>query len=96
MRRKLQIGPEGELTIPADTIRQLGLEPGSWIVIENGEEGQITLRRHSAEAEHQALVRKALFLLQNASDEDDFCKAEEIVRQMGLDPGAVFSDSQWG
>ena len=83
------IGKKGVFTIPATMRRRFGLLDGSLVIAEERDEG-ILLRPAVATAlEMYSDERAAGFLLSNAVDAEDYARAREEVRAMGLDPDAV-------
>lgn len=83
------IGKKGVFTIPAAMRKRFGLQDGSLVIAEEREEG-ILLRPAVATAlEMYSDERTAGFLLSNAVDAEDYARAREEVRAMGLDPDAV-------
>lgn len=89
MRTATTVDSRGAMTIPAELRRRYGLEEGTRVVIESRRDG-ILLRPVSSIARHTySDQRRAEFLLTNATDEEDYRRALETVRAMGLDPGDV-------
>jgi AbrB family looped-hinge helix DNA binding protein len=83
------IGKKGVFTIPAALRKRFGLQDGALVIAEERDEG-ILLRPAVATAlEMYSDERTAEFLLSNAVDADDYARAREDVRAMGLDPDAV-------
>ena len=83
------IGKKGVFTIPAAMRKRFGLQDGSLVIAEERDEG-ILLRPAVATAlEMYSDQRTAEFLLSNAVDAEDYARAREDVRAMGLDPDAV-------
>jgi AbrB family looped-hinge helix DNA binding protein len=83
------IGKKGVFTIPAAMRKRFGLHDGSLVIAEERDEG-ILLRPAVATAlEMYSDERAAGFLLSNAVDAEDYARAREEVRVMGLDPDAV-------
>ena len=83
------IGKKGVFTIPVAMRRRFGLQDGSLVIAEERDEG-ILLRPAVATAlEMYSDERAAGFLLSNAVDAQDYARAREEVRTMGLDPDAV-------
>ncbi len=69
--------------------KRFGLQDGSLVIAEEHDEG-ILLRPAMATAlEMYSDERAAGFLLSNAVDADDYARAREEVRSMGLDPDAI-------
>ena len=84
-----RIGKRGTVVIPPRLREQYGLREGALFVLEEGPEG-ITLRPAGEDlVESYSPERKAEFLLQNAVDEEDYTRAREEVRKMGLDPDKI-------
>jgi len=84
-----RVGKRGSIVIPADLRRKYGLEEGSLVLVEEGEEG-VTLRPAVAlPVEIYSARRKAELLLENAVDEEDYRRAVKAVRKLGLDPADV-------
>ena len=83
------IGKKGVFTIPAAMRKRFGLQDGSLVIAEERDEG-ILLRPAVATAiEMYSDERTAGFLLSNAVDAEDYARAREEVRAMGLDPDAI-------
>jgi AbrB family looped-hinge helix DNA binding protein len=83
------IGKKGVFTIPSAMRKRFGLQDGSLVIAEEREEG-ILLRPAVATAlEMYSDERTAGFLLSNAVNAEDYARAREEVRSMGLDPDAV-------
>lgn len=83
------IGKRGTLVIPVELRRRYGLDEGSAVILEAGEEG-VTIRPAAVvPVETYSPERKATFLLENATDAEDYARAREAVRRMGLDPDAL-------
>ena len=85
-----RVGKRGAVVIPAALRRRFGIEEGSLLIAEGREEG-ILLRPALAVPllESYSPERKAKFLLSNAVDGEDYARAEEEVRKLGLDPATI-------
>ncbi len=59
------------------------------MIAEDREEGIFIRPAVAVPLESYSQERKAEFLLSNAVDGEDYARAEEEVRKMGLDPAAV-------
>ncbi len=59
------------------------------VIAEDREEGILIRPAVAVPLESYSQERKAEFLLSNAVDGEDYARAEEEVRKMGLDPAAV-------
>jgi AbrB family looped-hinge helix DNA binding protein len=84
-----RVGRRGTVVIPAALRRRFGIEEGSLIIAEDREEGILIRPAVVVPLESYTQERKAEFLLSNAVDGEDYARAEEEVRKMGLDPAAI-------
>ena len=84
-----KVGKRGTVVLPAALRRRFGLEEGSILIAEEHEEG-ILLRPATVVAlEIYTDERIAEFLLSNAIDAEDYARAVEEVRKLGLDPDDI-------
>lgn len=83
---------QGSVEIPTDLRERFGLREGSVLVAEAGEEGILLRPTELPEVEIYTPERIAEFLLGNAIDEDDYERALEEVRGLGLDPAQILHD----
>lgn len=91
MRLAVKLGNRGQITIPNEIRKRIGLVEGSLLVFEVTDEG-IYLRPAiptPLSPEAYANHRKAEFLLNNAVDADDYARARAEVETMGVDPDSV-------
>ncbi len=84
-----RVGKRGTVVIPAALRRRFGIKEGFLIIAEDREEGILIRPTVAAPLESYSQERKAEFLLSNAVDGEDYARAEEEVRKMGLDPAAI-------
>jgi len=84
-----RVGKRGTVVIPAALRRRFGIEEGSLIIAEGREEGILLRPALAIPLESYTAERKAEFLLSNAVDGEDYARAEEEVRKMGLDPVTI-------
>ena len=75
--------------IPAAIRRRMGLEEGDLVVLEPTAEGLEVKPAAAVPIEIYTPERKAAFLLENAVDDDDYRRARDEVRRLGLDPDAI-------
>ena len=87
-----RVGKRGTVVIPAALRRRYGIEGESMIIAEDREEGILIRPAVALPLESYTLKRKAEFLLSNAVDKEDYARAEEEVRRMGLDPNTILHD----
>ena len=76
------------LVLPRELRERYGLQDGSVLVVEVGDEG-FSLRPDWPEPETYSPERKAEFLLTNAMDAEEYEWAIAEVRRMGVDPENV-------
>ena len=84
-----RVGKRGTVVIPAALRRRFGIEEGSLIIAEGREEGILLRPALAVPLESYTAERRAEFLLSNAVDGEDYARAEEEVRRMGLDPATI-------
>lgn len=88
-RKAVRVGDDGNLVIPDEFRRQHGLDRDAKVVVESREDG-LFLRPASSLSRHTySEQRRAEFLLANASDDEEYRRAAETVRAMGLDPSDI-------
>ena len=75
--------------MPARLRRKFGIEEGSLVIAEEREDGILIRPAVAYPIEIYTPERKAEFLLSNAVDEEDYQKACQAVREMGLDPERI-------
>ena len=91
-RAAVELDSDGNLVIPEEFRRRHGLDRDAKVVVESTEEG-LFLRPVSSLSRHTySDERRAEFLLSNAADEDDYRRAADTVRSMGLDPESIPHD----
>jgi AbrB family looped-hinge helix DNA binding protein len=84
-----KVGKRGTVVIPAALRRRFGIEEGSLVIAEETEEGVLIRSAVVMPVEVYAPERQAEFLLSNAVDEEDYLRAREEVRKLGLDADAI-------
>jgi len=84
-----RVGKRGTVVIPAQIRRRYGIEEGSLVITEERAEGILIRPAVAMPLESYGPERRAEFLLNNAVDADDYARAVEEVRAMGLDPEAI-------
>ena len=77
------------MVIPAALRRRCGVEEGFLIIAEDRGEGMLIRPAVAVPLESYTPERRAEFLLSNAADGEDYARAEEVVRKMGLDPATI-------
>ena len=84
-----RIGKRGTLVIPAKLRRRFGIEEGSEVIAEETPEGILIRPAVTVPLELYTEERKAEFLLSNAVSAEDYERAAQAVRKMGLDPANI-------
>lgn len=84
-----KVGRRGAVVLPAKLRRRLGIEEGSFVVAEEREDGILIRPATVLPVEVYTPERRAEFLLNNAVDIEDYQRARDEVKRMGLDPDRV-------
>ena len=84
-----KVGKRGTIVVPAPLRKRYGLEEGALVIVEESDEGILIRPAVAVAIESYTPSRKAEFLLSNAVDAEDYARAVEEVRRMGLDPATV-------
>ncbi len=85
-----KVGKRGTVVIPAALRRRFGIEEGSLVVAEATDEGILIRPAVVMPLEVYTPERKARFLLENATDAEDYARAARVVRdELGLDPDTL-------
>jgi AbrB family looped-hinge helix DNA binding protein len=84
-----RIGKRGTVVIPAPLRKRYGLEEGSEVLVEEALGGLLLRPAVTLPVEVYTKERRATFLLENAIDREDYERACQEVRSMGLDPDAL-------
>ena len=83
------IGKRGTLVLPAAIRKEMGLEEGSLVLLSPTREGLLLQPAEAVPIEIYTPERIAEFLLTSAVGEDDYGRARQDVRDMGLDPDKI-------
>ena len=84
-----KVGKRGTVVIPATLRRRFGIEEGSLVIAEEREDGILIRPAVVLSVEVYTPERKAEFLLSNTIDAEDYARAREEVRKLGLDPDSI-------
>ena len=84
-----RVGKRGTFVIPASLRRRFGLVEGSEVIAEETPDGILIRPAMTIALEIYSTERKAEFILSNAVDEEDYARALEEVRRLGLDPDTI-------
>jgi AbrB family looped-hinge helix DNA binding protein len=84
-----RIGKRGTFVIPAKLRRRFGLSEGTTVIAEETEEGILLRPAVTVPIESYSSERRAEFLLSNAINDEDYARAREAVREMGIDPDSI-------
>jgi AbrB family looped-hinge helix DNA binding protein len=84
-----KVGKRGTVVIPASFRRRFGIEEGSFVLMEDREDGVLIRPAVVIPVKIYTPERRAEFLLSNAVDAEDYARAVEEVRKLGLDPATI-------
>ncbi|HZB96081.1 MAG TPA: AbrB/MazE/SpoVT family DNA-binding domain-containing protein [Herpetosiphonaceae bacterium] len=84
-----KVGKRGTIVVPAALRRRFGIEEGTLVIIEASDEGLLIRPAVAVPVEPYTPRRRAEFLLSNAIDAEDYARAVEEVRRLGLDPATI-------
>ena len=84
-----KVGKHGAIVIPAPLRRRFGLEEGSLVLVEARDEGVLIRPAVVTPVERYTPERRAELLLSTAVDAQDYARAVEEIRRMGLDPATI-------
>jgi AbrB family looped-hinge helix DNA binding protein len=83
------VGKRGIIVIPATLRKRFGLHEGDLLITEDHGDGILIIPAVAIPVETYSPERKAEFILSNSIDEDDYQKAREEVRNLGIDPDSI-------
>ena len=84
-----RVGKRGAVVIPARIRRRYHIEEGALVTVEESDDGILIRPAVALPLENYSAERAAEFLLSNAVDAEDYTRAQERVRGMGLDPDEI-------
>ena len=88
-RETTKVGRRGVVVIPSSFRKRYGLKEGSLVVAEAREEGVLLRPVVALPIEVYTPERKAEFLLNNTTTEEDYEWAVKEVGKMGIDPETI-------
>jgi AbrB family looped-hinge helix DNA binding protein len=83
------VGEHGTVVIPKHLRQRFGLEEGALVIAEEREDGVLIRPALAKGVEIYTPERQAEFILSGAVDPEDYARAREEVRRLGLDPDAI-------
>jgi|SRR4051794_38405452 AbrB family looped-hinge helix DNA binding protein len=83
------VGKRGTIVIPASLRKRFGVQEGDLLITQDHGDGILITPAIAIPVKNYSLKRKAEFLLSNAIDQEDYKKACEEVRKLGLDPDTI-------
>ena len=89
MKELSKVGKRGTIVIPARLRRRYGIEEGSVVLVEEGADCVVIRPAVTAPIEVYSPERRAAFLLENATDAEDYARVRDEVKRMGLDPDSI-------
>jgi AbrB family looped-hinge helix DNA binding protein len=84
-----KVGKRGTVVIPAETRRRYCIDEGTVLIVAERDEGILLQPVALVPLETYSPQRQAEFLLSNAVDDDDYARAIDKVRELGLDPDSI-------
>ncbi len=84
-----RVGKRGTVVIPAKLRRKYGIDEGSSVLFEDGDDCLVIRPAITLPVEVWSPERKAAFLLENAVDAKDYAWARKEVQRLGLDPDEI-------
>jgi AbrB family looped-hinge helix DNA binding protein len=84
-----KVGKRGTVVIPARLRRRYGIEEGSVVLVEEGPDGVVIRPAAAVPLEVYSPERRAAFLLENATDAEDYARVRDEVIAMGLNPDSI-------
>lgn len=92
LRETSKVGKRGVVVIPAPLRKRFGIEEGATVIAEEREDGVLIRPAVTLPIEIYTDERIAEFLLNNSMPGEDYERAREQVRVMGLDPDTIPHD----
>lgn len=83
------VGKRGTIVIPSAFRKHFDVHEGDIFITEEKDNGILLTPAVAVPIERYSLRRKAEFILSNAIDRNDYEKACEEVRKLGLDPTTI-------
>lgn len=84
-----KLGKRGTVVIPASIRRRYGFREGDLVITEERDDGVLLRPAVAVPIETYSPERRAEFILSNAIDREDYKRALQEVRKMGLDPNKI-------
>src|SRR2546427_293655 len=84
-----RMGKRGTLVIPVALRRLFALDEGTLVIAEARPDGILIRPAVAVATETYTPERKAVFLLENAADAEDYAEAVKSVRRIGFDPNRI-------
>ena len=84
-----RVGKRGTVVIPAPLRKRYGMEEGREVLVEETAAGLLLRPAITLPVEMYSKERRATFLLENAVDGEDYERARDVVRKMGLEPDSI-------
>lgn len=85
----ITVGKRGTIVIPSSLRKRFGVHEGDLLITEDHGDGILITPAIALPIERYSPQRKAEFILSNAIDQNDYEKACEEVRKLGIDPETV-------
>ncbi|MBL0942131.1 MAG: AbrB/MazE/SpoVT family DNA-binding domain-containing protein [Alphaproteobacteria bacterium] len=83
------VGKRGTIVIPASLRKRFGVNEGDLLITKDHGDGILITPAVAVPVEMYSLKKKAEFLLSNTIAQEDYEKACEEVRKLGLNPDTI-------
>ena len=87
-----KVGKRGTVVLPSRLRKRFGISEGSLVIAEERGDGILIRPAVALPVEIYSPERIAEFLLNNAVDAEDYARAVEEVRRLGLNPEAILHE----
>ena len=85
----IKVGSRGSIVIPAKIRQRYRLDEGTLVIVEDRPEGVLLRPVVALPVEIYSKERKAEFLLNNATTQEDYLLAQKEVLKLGLSPESI-------
>jgi len=85
----VKVGKRGAIVVPAKFRKRFGIEEGTMVMAEAREDGVLIRPAVVVPVERYTPERKAEFLLNTATNAQDYKRARKEVQKLGLNPDAI-------
>ncbi|MGO9640473.1 MAG: AbrB/MazE/SpoVT family DNA-binding domain-containing protein [Candidatus Acidiferrales bacterium] len=84
-----KVGKRGAIIVPAKLRKRYGIEEGTLVTTEARDDGILIRPAVVVPVEKYTPERKAEFLLSTATSAEDYLRARQEVKKLGIDPDTI-------